>query len=210
MSENTSISRQIAQISKKITIKDIDQRTIDNAKIFMLDCLGCILSGSQIINAKVIRKSAEDISGTPTIVTGSYSIKASYISGTQYVSMGRFYVSEVSRGAGTTTLTGYDSLSKLSGVEYVPTVTAGVNGYKISDILNDIASQTGAFSSTTLYNNKYVTELFSGDCRQEAVLRLEASDLAAFLVGGDDQGIVGPCLQLGGHARESFLAGDVA
>ena len=72
MSDNKSISRQIAEISKKITIKDIDQRTIDNAKIFMLDCLGCILSGSQIINAKVIRKSAADISGDgPCTIIGT-------------------------------------------------------------------------------------------------------------------------------------------
>lgn len=56
-------SQQIAEISTKLKLSDIDHRTIENAKIFMLDCLGCILSGSQIINAKVIRKTAQEISG---------------------------------------------------------------------------------------------------------------------------------------------------
>ena len=60
---NKTYSQQIAEISTKLTLADIDERTIENAKIFMLDCLGCILSGSQIENAKVIRKAAEDISG---------------------------------------------------------------------------------------------------------------------------------------------------
>ena len=63
MENEKTLSQQIAEISTQLKLSDIDQRTIDNAKIFMLDCLGCILSGSQIINAKVIRKSAQDISG---------------------------------------------------------------------------------------------------------------------------------------------------
>ena len=63
MANDKTYSQQIAEISTQLKLSDIDQRTIDNAKIFMLDCLGCILSGSQIINAKVIRKSAQDISG---------------------------------------------------------------------------------------------------------------------------------------------------
>ena len=54
MSEKT-ISQQIGEISARLTLADIDERTIKNAKIFLLDCLGCILSGSQIVNAKAIR-----------------------------------------------------------------------------------------------------------------------------------------------------------
>lgn len=60
--KNLTISRRLAQISTGIKFEDLDERTVTNAKIFMLDCLGCILSGSQIINAKVIRKSAKYIS----------------------------------------------------------------------------------------------------------------------------------------------------
>jgi 2-methylcitrate dehydratase PrpD len=63
MDGKKTISEQIADISVKLKYEDIDQRTVQNAKIFMLDCLGCILSGSQIINAKIIRGSAADISG---------------------------------------------------------------------------------------------------------------------------------------------------
>lgn len=69
---NKTYSQQIAEISSKLTLADIDERTIENAKIFMLDCLGCILSGSQIENAKVIRKAAEDISGNgPCTIFGT-------------------------------------------------------------------------------------------------------------------------------------------
>ena len=50
MSEKT-ISQQIGEISARLTLADIDERTINNAKIFLLDCLGCILSGSQIRRA---------------------------------------------------------------------------------------------------------------------------------------------------------------
>ena len=54
-------SREMAEISKKLTLADIDERTLENAKIFMLDCLGCMLSGSKIINAVIMRKAIKDI-----------------------------------------------------------------------------------------------------------------------------------------------------
>jgi len=60
MGEKT-YSQQIAEISRGITIADIDKETIENAKIFMIDCLGCILSGSKIINAVTIRKAVKEI-----------------------------------------------------------------------------------------------------------------------------------------------------
>ncbi|NLO98342.1 MAG: MmgE/PrpD family protein [Peptococcaceae bacterium] len=55
------IAQQIAEISTKLKLEDIDQRTIDNAKIFLLDCLGCILSGSQIESAKSVRAAVANI-----------------------------------------------------------------------------------------------------------------------------------------------------
>lgn len=55
MSNEKTISRQIGEIAAALKFEDLDQRTVDNAKIFILDCLGCILSGSQIENAKSIR-----------------------------------------------------------------------------------------------------------------------------------------------------------
>ena len=63
MANEKTYSQQISAVSTRLTLADIDPRTIENAKIFMLDCLGCILSGSQIVNAKVIRRAAGEISG---------------------------------------------------------------------------------------------------------------------------------------------------
>lgn len=85
--DGKTYSEQIAEISTQLKLSDIDQRTIDNAKIFMLDCLGCILSGSQIINAKTIRKAVKDIAdgGECTIFgTGekTNSMLAALINGT--------------------------------------------------------------------------------------------------------------------------------
>lgn len=54
-------SQEIAAISKGLKLSDIDERTIGNAKIFMLDCLGCMLSGSNIINAVTMRKAMKNL-----------------------------------------------------------------------------------------------------------------------------------------------------
>lgn len=61
MKNDQTFSQQMAEISTELELSDIDARTITNAKIFMLDCLGCILSGSQIISAKVIRSAVKEI-----------------------------------------------------------------------------------------------------------------------------------------------------
>jgi 2-methylcitrate dehydratase PrpD len=75
MAENTNIPEQfkvvkmpgsarvIAEVGEKLGLEDIDERTKTNAKIFMLDCLGTILSGSQIESALSITAAAEDIGG---------------------------------------------------------------------------------------------------------------------------------------------------
>ena len=49
------VAEQLAEISIKLKLKDIDKRTIDNTKTILLDCLGCTLSGSQIESAKSVR-----------------------------------------------------------------------------------------------------------------------------------------------------------
>ena len=58
------IAVQLGEISEKLTLKDIDERTITNAKIFLLDTLGCILSGRQIESADSISDSILEI-GSP-------------------------------------------------------------------------------------------------------------------------------------------------
>ncbi len=52
------IARQIAEIGEKLKIEDVDERTIKNAKIFILDTLGCMLSGSQIQSGKSVKYAA--------------------------------------------------------------------------------------------------------------------------------------------------------
>lgn len=88
----------------------------------------------------------------------------------EYVCCGRYYISEISRGAATTKIVGYDIAGRLS-MDYVPTVTADpTNGYLVMDILNDIISQTGVNGGTpfTQYGDStYVPEIYSGNCRAQ-------------------------------------------
>lgn len=87
----------------------------------------------------------------------------------EYICCGRFWVSEISRGKETTKIVGYDIAGRLS-VDYVPTVTAGVNGYLVMDILNDIIDQTninGGTHFTTYGDSTYVAEIYEGTCRQQ-------------------------------------------
>ena len=66
------IAEQLAEISIKLKLKDVDQRTIDNAKIFILDCLGCTLSGSQIQSAKSVRQAIAGVeSGGQCTIIGT-------------------------------------------------------------------------------------------------------------------------------------------
>ena len=87
----------------------------------------------------------------------------------EYICCGRFWVSEISRGKETTKIVGYDIAGRLS-VDYVPTVTAGVSGYLVMDILNDIIDQTyinGGTHFTTYGDSVYVPEIYEGTCRQQ-------------------------------------------
>lgn len=88
----------------------------------------------------------------------------------EYVCCGRYYISEISRGAATTKIVGYDIAGRLS-MDYVPTVTADpTNGYLVMDILNDIISQTGVNGGTpftTFGDDVYVPEIYSGNCRAQ-------------------------------------------
>ena len=88
----------------------------------------------------------------------------------EYVCCGRYYISEISRGADTTKIVGYDIAGRLS-MDYVPTVTADpTTGYLVMDILNDIISQTGVNGGdpfTTFGDDVYVPEIYSGNCRAQ-------------------------------------------
>lgn len=85
--KNKTISQKIAEIYVPIKFEDIDKRTVENAKIFMLDCLGCILSGSHIINAVTLRRAVGEFApdGDCTILgTGekTNAMMAALINGT--------------------------------------------------------------------------------------------------------------------------------
>lgn len=88
---------------------------------------------------------------------------------TEYVCVGRYYISEITRSTATTKIVGYDIAGRLS-MDYAPTVTAGSNGYLAMDILNDIIDQTGVNGGqhfTTYGSTTYVPTLFEGTCRAQ-------------------------------------------
>lgn len=105
------------------------------------------------------------------VPSGNHSISLSVSeSVVEWKVMGRFYISEVTRGKDSTRIVGYDIAGRLS-MDYVPTVTADPdNGYLVMDILNDIIDQTGVNGGehfTDYGDEYYVTELFGGTCRDE-------------------------------------------
>jgi 2-methylcitrate dehydratase PrpD len=57
------IARQLAEIGENLKFADIDARTVKNAKIFMLDALGCMLSGSQIQSGKAVKDAVLNLAG---------------------------------------------------------------------------------------------------------------------------------------------------
>ena len=66
------VAEQLAEISIGLKLKDIDQRTIDNTKTILLDCLGCTLAGSRIQSAKSVREAIAGIeSGGQCTVIGT-------------------------------------------------------------------------------------------------------------------------------------------
>ena len=83
--------------------------------------------------------------------------------------LGRFYVSEVTKDGGIETAIGYDVVNKLA-TKYVPTVTAGANGYEVIDILNDIVDQTGVNGGehfTTTGSGIYIPAIIEATCKEQ-------------------------------------------
>jgi 2-methylcitrate dehydratase PrpD len=71
------VARQLAQVGVKLNYEDIDSKTISNAKIFLLDCLGCILGAKNVESAKVIYKTVREIGGKPESTIIGYGDKTS-------------------------------------------------------------------------------------------------------------------------------------
>lgn len=101
----------------------------------------------------------------------------------EYKCLGRFFITEISRETETTAVVGYDEIAYKMEVPYTPTITAGVNGYKALDILNDIIDQTGCNGGTHYSGwNWYVPQLVEASCKDTfawivAAGRSYASDL---------------------------------
>lgn len=101
----------------------------------------------------------------------------------EYKPLGRFFIAEISRETETTAVVGYDEIAYKMDVPYTPTITAGVNGYKALDILNDIIDQTGCNGGTHYSGwNWYVPQLVEASCKDTfawivAAGRSYASDL---------------------------------
>ena len=84
----------------------------------------------------------------------------------EYKPLGRFFITEISRETETTAVVAYDEIAYKMDVPYTPTITAGVNGYKALDILNDIIDQTGCNGGTHYSGwNWYVPQLFEASCK---------------------------------------------
>ena len=88
----------------------------------------------------------------------------------EYICLGRFYISEITRSTATTRIVGYDIAGRLS-MDYVPTVTKDPDhGYLVMDILNDIIDQTGVNGGThftTFGDSTYVAEIYQGNCKAQ-------------------------------------------
>lgn len=137
-----------------------------------------------------------------TEVPGEYTI-ALFSEQNEYKVMGRFYISEVSRGKETTTVTGYDVISK-TNIEYKPTVVKTSNGYQIFDIFNDIIDQTGINNGvhfSSLGKNQYIPEIVEGTCRQQL------GWLYCFVYGADRPGacLYGSLGTLGNTATRDYV-----
>jgi len=57
------IAEQVAEVGAALKFEDIDRRTVENAKIFILDCLGCMLSGRQVESAEAVTAAAMEVGG---------------------------------------------------------------------------------------------------------------------------------------------------
>ena len=84
----------------------------------------------------------------------------------EYVPCGRYYVTNVKHEENIVTITAYDNLYKLNK-NYVPTVTKGVNGYAVKDIVNDIYTQCSLGYNAATSNYGYVDTVYEGTCREQ-------------------------------------------
>lgn len=128
-----------------------DQSVYDEDRL----CIGCAVSsfitaeffdtltGVDFKNSYVEAFVGVVLEDTGTAPSGSIEPDTATV---EYVSLGRFDITDSVTKNGKTVITAYDKLSKLSG-EYTPSISAGANGYAIKDIVNDVLTQSGVGGS---------------------------------------------------------------
>lgn len=103
-------------------------------------------------------------------LSGPFTVSATYgADAFQYQCLGRFYISEISRGKESSSVVAYDAVNHYLSEKYTPTVTKTANGYLAKDILNDIIDQTGVQGGehfTSSIFNFYVPEIVEATCRE--------------------------------------------
>jgi 2-methylcitrate dehydratase PrpD len=214
-----TVARQIAEISNALTLEDIDERTINNAKTFMLDCLGCILSGSQISSAKSVLSAAKliDNEGDCTIIgTGEKTnpMLAALVNGTAGHSQD--YDDDHREG------------TQHSSVAVLPAVLALAEKYKKSgkDLLlsyiigSDVTIRAGeAFLGTSYYAGWHLTGtcgVFGAASGASKIMGLDVDQTVnAFGVAGSAAGGLGEFNAKGAwtkrfHAGQSAMNGVLA
>lgn len=130
-----------------------DQSVYDEERL----CIGCAVSsfitaeffdnltGVDFKNSYVEAFLGVVLEDTGTAPSGSIEPDTATV---EYVSLGRFDITDSVTKNGKTVITAYDKLSKLSG-EYTPSISAGTNGYAIADIVNDVLTQSGVGGSVS-------------------------------------------------------------
>lgn len=130
-----------------------DQSVYDEERL----CIGCAVSsfitaeffdnltGVDFKNSYVEAFVGVVLEDTGTAPSGSIEPDTATV---EYVSLGRFDITDSVTKNGKTVITAYDKLSKLSG-EYTPSISAGTNGYAIADIVNDVLTQSGVGGSVS-------------------------------------------------------------
>lgn len=123
-------------------------------------------SVSTPVNFIAVDSNDDTVPGTYVLtVTGAYA---------EYKCMGRFYVQSIDQGKFTTSITGYDAISKLN-VKYTPNLTLDpdMTSYWAYQVLNDIIDQTGVNNGTHFENTdptwttSYVQAVNDGTCREQ-------------------------------------------
>ncbi len=61
--EKQFITYQLAEFTKKLTFEDLDAKTIENVKRFLLDSIGCAFGGSQTHDVKIMLDFYNEIGG---------------------------------------------------------------------------------------------------------------------------------------------------